>query len=1305
MSEINFTDSQRAAIEVTAPKILISAAAGSGKSTVLTERIISSVTSEKKSFDISKILAVTFTKASAEDLKKKIGNAVRDAVLEDPQNERLKSQLLKLSSAKISTIHGLCFTLIKSHFQMLGLSAGIRVADEVESAAIQTEVLESLLENAYAGYFEPIPDFSYFVENFVTERDDSLSKILISVYEKIKNIPNGFDEWEKKIDSLTFDGDFGSTDYGRLILFHLSLFTDYAILLCQKTVEKLSNDENYKIKYLPAFDYDLAFLKSLKGEVGNGDYEKVSTLLSEYSPVSLKSMSSSQKTDDGEYARTVVKPFVKDNIKDFREKFFSVDVDGIKKIGTETSRIGTELILLLKELDRRFSAEKLRRSLLDFNDLEQYTLKLLYTPDGRISDTAKRISASLDEIYVDEYQDVNPLQNKIFEALSVSCPIFMVGDIKQSIYSFRGAESTIFSNYRKSFTEYVPNKKDYERDVTVFLSDNFRSAKTVTEFVNAVSDPLFTTPEGDKNYAFRIPYSTADRLICNVKDDAPEVSILIADEKKVTADTETSAEEISLPASGAACFLEAEMVANKISSLISEGTLPSEIAILLRSTKTDASVFEAALKKRNIPISTDKGSSLFDAPEIQLSLCLLNCVDNPYRDIFLAGALRSPVFGFTLDDLITVRRSQKNGASLFDALKEYTALFGYQKGINFLEFLSRMRAYASQNTVDRTLWQIYTETAFFTLIYDGGAANGTVPLARRANLLKLHGIAKEFATSGKSDLFSFIEYVRDMIVGEKTPSAASIQGDGVKILSIHRSKGLEFTHCFVSRTTRAFSSESHKCSVIISHDHGIAMRIKDELRLTSADNVYRQTLLMQGDLSETEEEMRLLYVALSRAKTALYVTGAVKDFETLERSCLYSAQAPHPMLFFSQNNYLKWILTALKCKTDLTPRYTLTVLSPSEIFNETKTRIFTDVSLKKAIEKGMDAKGEKEAKRMEDGTAVSLEEGRSEDISDAYDVLKERFQFVYPYEKTAFIPSKLSVSTLTPNTLDNNEDEPLLLEDNGEFLIPDLLSLIPTDETPDVTEFIVGTQEEGIEITDFDDIAESRHSHEGSPDKTQYEEVKATKRSGEDANQDAENDNSAKMKTPAFLLDKKSFTPAEKGTSTHIFMQFCDFESVEKNGVDSEIARLIEKRFILPAHEEMIQREPINRFFSSKLYGMIKKAVSLQREYRFNIKLPASDFTENQTLKEQVKDDFIFVQGVIDCYFKDADGNIYLLDYKTDRVPKKHLGNEKEENAFFADKYSSQLTYYKKALEKLTGKSVYKTLIYSFALGRTVELD
>lgn len=1204
MGEINWTNSQLDAITVKAPKVLVSAAAGSGKSTVLTERIIRSLTDKEAPSDISGILAVTFTKAAAEELKAKISKALTSAVSLDPENRHLSTQLIKLPSANISTIHGLCLSLIKSNFQTLGLNASMRVADETETVAMRAEILEDMLETAFAGLFAPIPDFTHFSENFISERDERLTDILLSIYDKVKNQPNGFEDWKNASKREIYSFPFGKTPYGEIICKRAALMASYAVKLIENALLYIESDDKYQKAYSEQFNADAQYMKSLYTLALKNDYEGVSSYLDTYSPMRLGIVRMENKTEEGEYCRTVVRAYVSDTVKELKSKYFCFTEEDIVYTGKSTASIFASLTEFLYAFDKRYSELKLSRSVLDYNDLEHYTLKLLYNADGALSETAYALSSSFTEIYVDEYQDVNPLQNKIFEALSARCPIFMVGDIKQSIYAFRGAMPSIFSDYRRAFTEYDGTNTVKSGGNTVFLSENFRSAKPITEFVNTVSDALFRTAPSEIDMSYRIPYSVNDRLICGKKSEveAPNVNILIA---------ENIPKSERVGKTPNSYYVEAEMVASEISKLISDGVSASDIAILLRNTKSSAPVFEEALRKRGISISSEKGSELISAPEIQLALCLINCADNPYRDIFLAGALRSPVFGFTLDELIEIRR-ESSVSSLFGALNEYTLKNNFQKGLYFLEFLEKIRRFAAKNTVDKVLWRIYSETSFFTLIYDGGETPESVAKNRRSNLIKLHSIAKDLAGSGKGDIYSFTERMRLLTESGKSPVGAKSEGEGVQLMSIHHSKGLEFEHCFVCGCAHRLNTDDIKNSVVTDACLGIAARIKDELRLTSSDTPFRLALATLTELSQVDEEMRVLYVALTRAKTALYVCASVDDFKKTDLLCRYSASVIDPMVFIEQNSYLKWILTALRCKTELAPKFNITVISELDIdFSGVKKR------------------------KISDNTET---DNKKYDKEALYGVLKERFEFKYPHIHSARLPSKLTVSRLSPEILDENDFSATL----GEFSV----------------------------------LLEGKTA------------------------------NAPKLTYPKFINNADtSPSSAEKGTATHVFMQFCDFSELELNGVDKEIERLCNEKFILPSHAEIIDRNAIKRFLSSDIYREMRSSSACEREYRFNIKLPASDFTANPELKAELSDDFIFVQGVIDCYFTDKNGETVLLDYKTDKVPSYVIGSEEKENEFFINAHSRQLGYYRAALERLTGRAVTKTLVYSFALGRCIEIQ
>ncbi len=1200
--EIKWTPAQTDAINARADKILVSAAAGSGKSTVLTERIISSVLSEERNFDISKLLVVTFTRASAEDLKVKIGDALRKASSEHPENKRLSEQLIRLPSAQISTIHSLCYSIIKNNFTSLGLTASLRIGSEEEVSAIKAEIMDELLEQAYSGSFSEIPDFTTFSGNFIDNRDDKLSEIFFKIYDSVKNHPNGFEEWEKAIDSLE-NGNMDDTDpFAIIICQKVEMFSDHATRLCTLALEYFEADENYSKSASAVFSDNRLFLARLHELALKRDYRAIREFLPTFDGGKLGSLKSEFKTDEGEYYRQTVREYVKKELKELKEKYFCFTDGDIKYLSEKNAEISRGLLAFLRHFDALFTAEKRNCSLLDYSDLEHLALSVLYDTNGELTQTAHSISKTYTEIYVDEYQDVNPLQNKIFEALSVHAPIFMVGDIKQSIYGFRGAMPSIFADYRRSFTEI---HGDGDRScLKIFLSENFRSERTITEFANVITDALFYTPDGETLFDYRIPYSAADRLVRNQDfGKAPDVTVMIANSEKASDDEDTTAPESP----------EADMVAKKIYSLIKSGIEPSKIAILVRA-KTLNSKLEASLRRYGIPVAAEGGSSLFDNPEIQIALCLLNCVDNPYRDIFLAGALKSPMFAFTLDDLIMIRR-EKNDVPLYEALCAYTYSHDFPKGRRFLSFLERMREFAVSASVDRILWQIYIETSFFSLIYDSSNVSEGEASRRRANLLKLHALAAEFTSSGKNDLYSFTERLRTFNESQTPPAGASDEGSGIKIVTIHHSKGLEYEHCFLCGLGKKINKTDLSKPLIYDHKYGVALRVKDELRLSSSDSPQRLALAHILELSQLDEEMRVLYVALTRAKTALYICAEDKKFDELELNCRMSASFHHPMTFLTQNRFIEWILTALRLKTELAPRY--------------KTEIYTESDLAlEYVEAG-----------ISDDIPVSKQNTAKE--KELYDILSKRLSFKYPHEHSALLPSKLAVSKLYPGVLDNDE-------------------VIPEFDGSDLP-FI---------MTDDEDIPNSESS----------------------------------LKVPSFIQASESVSGAEKGTATHVFMQFCDFNLLEENGVDAEIKRLCDARFITNEMADLVNKKQVKGFLSSDIYLQLKFSPYIQREYRFNIKLPASDFTNDAKLKEELSSDDIFVQGVIDCYFSTADGQTILLDYKTDHVPNDILGDTTAEDEFFRARYERQLSYYETALKRLTGRDVDEVLIYSFVLGRSIKL-
>lgn len=867
--------------------------------------------------------------------------------------------------------------------------------------------------------------------------------------------------------------------------------------------------------------------------------------------------------------------------------------------------------------------------ILDYNDLEHFTLKLLYKENGEFSDTAKNLSENFEEIYVDEYQDVNPLQNKIFEALSHKSKIFMVGDIKQSIYGFRGAKPEIFAKHRREFGDGEGSKE--KGTSTVFLSENFRCDKPIIDFVNSIFDVIFNSPEGE-NYLHRIPYGESDSLVYGKTTDNPEkeVEILIAEYKKDKSEEKGSH-------SAAKKELEAKMVAMKISELVESGVRVSDIAVIMRNAKNTAGIFKKHLIRYGIPVQTESSSKLFDSPEIQLLICVLNCIDNPCREIYLTGALRSPIFGFTFEELIEIRECEREG-TLYSALVRYCEKHEYPKGRNFIEFIKRMKKISLGAPIDKIIWSVYNETSFFSIIYDGGEVSETLGESRRGNLIKFHSMARDYAANGKTTLYGFLRTVETLMKSGKSPeSAGSGSENAVKIMTIHKSKGLEFEYCFICGTDRDFNNMDSREAIVYDDDLALGCKLKDrETRLTYFNTPIRNAIMIKTQLTKYEEEMRMLYVALTRARHRLYICGTAENRDELLERTKNLSRPITIMTFLKQKSYLEWILTSLSANLEKAPKYALKFINMDKILD-----------------------GEPEvAEESFDADEVS-----EQDTEKLYKEIKSKLEYKYPYPESRRIPAKLTVSKLYPGILDETVGAELREDDFS------------------ASEFTL-------------DCVFEEDRGENLPEDESKDNFSSARR-GEAGN----------LKIPKFLEKSKSYSGADRGTATHIFMQFCDFELAEKYGAEKEIERLYSEKFITEQHKELIDRRNIDKFFSSALYAQIKESEVMKREYRFNIKLPASNFTIDSELQKSLEGEEVFVQGVIDCYFENRNKNITLVDYKTDYIPRQIRGSDEDIKNYLSSRHSQQLSYYRAALERLTKKKVSEIYVYSFYMGKAYQID
>ncbi|MDY4434421.1 MAG: helicase-exonuclease AddAB subunit AddA [Candidatus Flemingibacterium sp.] len=1220
-----WTKAQSEAISDRGHDLLVSAGAGSGKTAVLTERIIRRLTDRDNPLDITRMLIVTFTKAAASELKERISSALSDAAAENPSDRRLTRQLFALERAQICTIHSFCLDLLRENFSNVGLRADFRIADDAEIKLLESGLMNELIEDCYSGNIEngyEIADFEDLADSLTgTKGDKGLADIFLSIKHDLESYAEGTDFILNFASELEDDStrDFAFSRCGREILNltenTLSVYRD----LFADAAEEVSGDEKLAKALKPAFEADVEFIDRVSVLSSTDDFQGLCEWFDGYSPVRFGVARGVALSPEVEAAKKARDEFKKERQR-LADKFFSLGEEEVKKTQTDTAKVLRQIHTLLSLFEKRFDEEKRRRGIVDFADLERLASKLLIK-DGQPTAAALTISGRYDEIYIDEYQDVNSLQDAIFRSISGNNR-FMVGDVKQSIYAFRGADPSIFESYRSGFSRTAEGA---ENGRTIFLSDNFRCDEPVIRFTNLVSSRLFTNGTG------ALPYYPDDDLVHSKKGEETGEPVKIA-----LISSETEDEDIS--------EREAEYVAGEIKRLVGSAKKDdgspitySDIAILMRSARAQSDVFSTVFKRHGIPLFNSTEGDLFENPEVLLALCLLNVIDNPSRDIYLAGLLKSPVFGFTLDELIRIRRHSSDG-SLYDALRAYTDDTGFIKGSSFLEKLSLWRHKAGTLPVDRLVWYLYRDTDLPALVQtDPGQTK-----LRLANLTMFYEYARSFEKSSSHGLYNFIRYINDIIENKarlSVPSASSAGTGAVRLMTIHQSKGLEFPVVFLCGTGKKFNENDLRQSIVSDRGLGIALKLSDSTGFARYDTPVRQAIAKRLGDSQLEEEMRVLYVALTRARERLYVTGTASE-KALDEADSDSVRLSKGTVM-KNGGYLRWILLAAAnyerfSHPDSLP-YRIEIVSPQ---------------------------GDNVAEEAED--IVQDTDTRTEkapEITDAeYDrMLCERFDYTYPHMAAARLPAKLSVSELFPELLDED----------------------------------AATLDEGI----FSGTLEPHRVDHPSP-------------APDDSAKPDDTRKSAFRRAPLFLSDKAATesTAAERGTATHLFMQFCDYSRFRPGDdldktldiVQDECARLGENRFITPRIASLVDTRRAALFFTGKLFAEISSSPMVRRETRFNVKLPAADFTSSEELKKALEGETILVQGVMDCFYENKDGSLTIVDYKTDFIPK---GMSREDaERMLVGRHRLQLTYYRSALEKISGRKVERVVIYSFGLGREVEV-
>ena len=1273
-----FTREQLSAIETKGKSLLVSAAAGSGKTATLTERIIRSITDPEHPEDIREMLIVTFTNAAVAELRERITDALKKRLAEEPDNKRIESQIYMLPTARISTIDSFCNDILKNNTERFGISPKYRIADPIEAKLLSHSTLSALIAAAYDGMLPEVCTPEEFEELAFclvgVKNDDALEEVFELLYEKSKSCEEGVRIFRKFADEMAGYKDIPIEEnpYADFAIRRAKEAASHYLAITKKLIRSFTSAD----KYFSAMEGDISLLNIILGATTYSDMKSALSISFPALPTI--------RGDKTEEEQTVfsMRPKMKKNLtEEVYERYFLYTEDEWREHVALLARLLKTLALFLEKFDGVYFKEKNSRAMLEYSDIERFTYLSLFNPDGSPSELALSEREKYSSVYIDEYQDVNAVQNKIFLAVSRTGNRFTVGDIKQSIYGFRSARPDIFAEMKNSYPAL--DASEGSDTASIFMSKNFRCDRGIVDFVNDIFDNMFDLCRES------IGYVEGDRLeFAKIYDGGvtlpyrrPEVKLFSSENSsKELFDTE---EELS------ARDLSPLWVAKKIEELLSGETLnsgeiirPRDIAIILRKDGGRSKLYSDALAARGIPAKAPESKNFFESPEIQLVLCLLNAINNPMRDIYLAGLMLSPIFSFTPDELYFAR--QTGGASLWSSVKNYAdANPENEKFASFISTLNRYRRVSEGMRADELIMKLYRESGLLAL----GAKEGS-----RENLMLLYNYAKKFESSSFEGLYNFINYVNTVIESGASFSSGK-EGeaeDSVTIITVHKSKGLEYPVVFLADAASSIvSSNEKRTRIAFSEDFGIAMKTRRPGGLALVESPIYNAIIDRNVERSIEEELRVYYVALTRARERLYVVGAPKtpsreDFEedarlrNLHRS-RYSLKELKTFIdiLYSQptNAEIAWEtgkntpdepenqdkpdegrddyeFDAYACYDELELEfedadqrlaffedfeYSIRFLD-SPFFdseNHSKRELFFKVLYKKMEQWGIHKKGEKP---KEKSSHKSAEIAPVQAAEPPYDEelrknLIARFSYQYPNEHLTVLPEKMSISNLYPTVLDGNEEEPRA-------------SIDQPDDTP-----VPGLG-----------------------------------------------------KLPEFITGSSEYESAKRGIATHTFMQFFEVAGFLENGVKAELERLKNEGFISAENADRVRIREIELFRKSKLCREMLDAKKLYREFRFSAMLPASHFTENAEKRELLKKEKILVQGVIDCIIEDAEGRLHLVDYKTDRLTREELSDKSLAQKTLSEKHGLQLSYYALAIEKIFGKRPVSVRVYSLPLGDTVDV-
>ncbi len=1171
----NWTEAQRDAIKAKGGNVLVSAAAGSGKTAVLVERVTQRILDRENPVRADRFLIVTFTRAAAGEMRERIDAAINKLISENPTDSWLINQKMLLSAAKICTIDSFCSSLVKENFNLLDLAPDVKTADEGELSVLSSEACDLTMEELYNRGDKSFRDL---VELLFAGRDDSkLSESIVDLYKSSRSFPFP----ESWLDSLAEDFEscpfLKESRHGEMLFSYARTVCEYSLSITRGALMDIAGDPDLEKMLYDAlssdkaqYEYILSFINEKKWDDAKRGAENFKAARRGNTPKHLK---------DDPFVNSLVekRKVATKNMEDLakvfccREEDFYSDCEFfaplVRSLVEATKLYGKNLAMLKKE-----------KKLADFDDITHAALRLLVkeTDDGwERTKAAEALSEFYEEILIDEYQDTNKAQDMLFTAISRD-NLFRVGDVKQSIYSFRQAMPRIFIELKNAYKLY--NREEKAFPAKILLGNNFRSRKGVTDIINFVFSQLMTSESGD------IEYGSEEELVplasYSEKDEAAtELHLIDTTDNTDETDNDT---------------VQATYIADRINEMVESGFTVKDgdgerkvrygdFAVLLRSVSTKAQIYADVFRSKGIPCFTETGGTFLGSKEISLVLNFLRVIDNPKQDVALLSVLMSPVFGFSLDDVSLIRMKEKGD---FYSCLLASGEDGDKKTKAFLECISRWRSLAACLPASELITEIYNETGIVS-VFDACDKSGL----KRANLMLLYDYACVYEKSGYSGLSSFIRLV-DRLSSQKqdlTGALGEVQSaDVVKIMTIHKSKGLEFPVCILSDCMKKFNRMDEAKNLIVNLRHGLGIVRRDLETFEQYRTVCHSAVKLSMHRDSVSEELRVLYVAMTRAKEKLImVMSKPKPWDLITKCSIdinAKSQRITPYAVTKAGSYGNWLLTCLlrhpdsrelRSMADIPESIVLSCPSPLKVVVQGVEPLETDE--------------EKEQLKCS-ADSVTLHQ------------LEEKLSYRYPYEALSGVITKRAASEVDRNYIDR------------------------------------------------DYFASS---------------------------------------VPSFMTDG-GLNGAQRGIATHTFIQFADYEKA-KADLEGEILRLTEKGILSSVQAEGINRYALKKFFESQLFTRIAQSPLVMREKKFTLEVPIGDVYPELS---DFSGEKMMIQGIADCAFLE-DGELVVVDYKTDR-----LENETD----FIVKYASQVLLYKKALSECTGYNVKSAVLYSFHLGKEIEV-